>query len=338
MMKEGLFLRALFSWDEFWATIRLGWSLVGDPRSLSDKDLEAWVVEPASTDPEFLEFWEIYDRHNKNLFLSFSLWAQLVYFRVTKVEDGRSFSSSDSDPTKLAAVYYLASRSMEWLGLGGGARYWVYAFFGGRVNPDFPWFQPHEQKRRMLKSPPSLRDFGAIVKAVNLKGSRLTESEIKSLLFGSFKRRSKSKYPKLDPGFMKSKKGNAHPLYSLIHLAKFKGKMPWVGISKVIDKKVEACFDGKLDIEDLLKEEITGNPDLLEKLETILIEKGEAKFRRQFGEEATRVYRAIHGRFRRRHCKMPTPPTGWRKRCLQDVYHYLVSRQKSLGIILARPL
>ena len=325
-MREELLLRALFGWDEFWATVRLGWLLLGDPRSLSEKELQAWIVEPASTDPEFFEFWKIHERHNESLFLSVSLWAQLVYFRVVKAENGTSFSSCE--PTKLAAVYYLASRSMEWLGLGRRIPDWVYAFFGGRLNPDFPWFEPHEQERRMFKIPPALRDFSPIVRAVDPKGSRLTESEIKSLLFGGFKRKHKSKYPKFDPQFMKSKKRRDHPLYSLIHLAKFKGEMPWAEISKAIDRKVEACLEGGLNIEDLLKEEITGNPDLLEKLETILIEEGGAKFRSQFSEEATRAYRAVHGRFRRRHHKMPTPPGGWRQRCLQDVYHYLVSRQK----------
>ena len=42
-----IFLKALVAWDEFWATIRLGWRLLEDPRRLPTERLQKWLRKPA---------------------------------------------------------------------------------------------------------------------------------------------------------------------------------------------------------------------------------------------------------------------------------------------------
>jgi len=56
-MEPELFTRALFSWDEFWSTIRTGWRLLGDPLFSPTEKLEKWLLEPALIGPDEYENW-----------------------------------------------------------------------------------------------------------------------------------------------------------------------------------------------------------------------------------------------------------------------------------------
>lgn len=46
-MEPKLFVQALFDWEDFWATVRTWWSLLGDPRCFSPAEMEKWLREPA---------------------------------------------------------------------------------------------------------------------------------------------------------------------------------------------------------------------------------------------------------------------------------------------------
>ena len=63
---------------------------------------------------------------------------------------------------------------------------------------------------------------------------------------------------------------------------------------------------------------------ILGELKDMLQERGIAAFRDKFRRIADNTYRAVYGRFSRRGNKMPTPPKGWRKRCVERISDYFV--------------
>jgi hypothetical protein len=113
-------------------------------------------------------------------------------------------------------------------------------------------------------------------------------------------------------------------------LAKFKGNQPWkADDSRATDEVVKACLEGKVGVEEILSQEIMSDRDTLGELESVLQTRGNAAFERKFCQKADKVYRAVHGRFSRRGAKMPTPPRGWRQRCLKEISDHL-ERQKKI--------
>ena len=331
MLSERLFLQALFSWDEFWRTVSTAWLIVGDPRPLSVAKLRSWLidVDPNLNDPILIRDISL----GAFSFLGgFDLFTQAAY--IFKGGWG-------GKATRSAVVYFLGYQSLGWLGLppdlvkGSNVPYWVYAFFGGRIDPYYPWSsrRPRQHRDMSRRRASSLSEFRATVESVAPTAyDCLTPAEITALL--SFGRKSKAKYPVFDPGLLlpstkrllvskpakvrrKLERTLTHPLYRLIHFGKFKGRTPWEEEkSKLIDRDVEACRKGELSIEEMLKKEIIKNADFQMELKTAKMA-GKTIFESKSREIATKAYRRLHERFRRRNLRMPTPPKGWRRRLRQ---------------------
>lgn len=56
-MEPKLFVRALFDWEDFWATVRTWWSLLRDPRCFSLAEMRKWLREPAFVGTEEYQGW-----------------------------------------------------------------------------------------------------------------------------------------------------------------------------------------------------------------------------------------------------------------------------------------
>jgi len=106
-------------------------------------------------------------------------------------------------------------------------------------------------------------------------------------------------------------------LFSGSKFAVFHRRTPWEEEkSKLINREVEACRKGELSIEEILRKEIIQNADFQMKLKTAKMA-GKTIFESKSREIATKAYRRLHERFRRRNLRMPTPPKGWRRRLRQ---------------------
>lgn len=352
MGTERLFLQALFRWGEFQDTIKVGRLLLGDPNSLTANQLQDWLMKPARI--ELMPFWEtLWDRfsgyplHSEP---SFDLFIIACCHTWIDIEGERKSVS-----TNLEATYLLAHRSTEWLGIRSFEQTpycWVYAFFGGNLNPYQPWPAPVQRIKKRLANKPDFSEFRSVLEEINPREIDVDGTEIKALLDGLLGYPPfKNKYPEFGPrdislhrhkesnSTLKTKRVDkasvlAHPLYSLAHLAKFRGMTPWTVVeSRTTDATVNACLEGRISVEELLCEEIVGSPYIVSDLETVFEEKGESAFWADFRSVANRVYRAVHGRFARRGHSMPTPPKGWRQRCFKKVSNYIDQREKAKGIV-----
>ena len=248
--------------------------------------------------------------------------------------------------TKLEATYLLAHRWTEWLGIRSydvTPYCWVYAFFKGKLNPYHPWPRPSKWMRKRQVGKSDFSEFKALVKQISLVKTDLNRAEKEDILAALIDYpKFKNKYPEFGPQDISShghrtdkrtsksnrhasKRASVHPLYSLSHIVKFGGVLPWtIEKSRETDEKVKACLAGKVSVGEILIQEIMNDQSILGELKNVLQERGIAAFRDKFRRIADNTYRAVYGCFSRRGNKMPTPPKGWRKRCVERISDYFV--------------
>jgi len=108
-----------------------------------------------------------------------------------------------------------------------------------------------------------------------------------------------------------------HPMYRLITVAKFRIAESTRLKGEKIAELVEQCHQNKVSVEALL--EWAWKNDQNKDLRRELSQAGQAdqsRFddkRRQVGDK---VYRQVHGWFRRRGWRMPRPPEDWRRKVI----------------------
>jgi len=392
-----IFLKALVAWDEFWATIRLGWGLLEDPRCLPAERLQKWLRKPALIYGEDAKTWlsiliakGIWDGLREN-YPGYPIWPTsfqipidsssteslrrvkrdlAMYPRKTpqdhtllfqalcstqvsmpelaaainldelpkevkteieeeskeSLEQLRKEISKEVEggihmPTKLGAAYLLAHRSVDWLGLREPPLpqdWWIYAFFGGKVHPLWPYPNPLKEIREEFREEYGyFKEFRESIEKTPTGGQKPPEIEVKGLLLGNEEGEFEKKYESFE--FNPN-----HPLRKLIHTVKF-GKVEWVEKIKR-DEQVKACFENREDVEELLIQEMRGDAEIITELRYLLEAKGRERFPEFFRKRADRVYRRLHECFRRRGYRMPTPPEGWRKRCQEQIFLLLKSR------------
>ena len=107
MTVEGLFLKALFGWNEFKTTVSLGRLLLGDPCSLTTSQLREWLREPAPTD--FAVLWEVLGYRFPNYYFYSEPGFDLLIISCcrTWIDVG---GKRNNVSTKLEATYLLAHR------------------------------------------------------------------------------------------------------------------------------------------------------------------------------------------------------------------------------------
>jgi len=108
-----------------------------------------------------------------------------------------------------------------------------------------------------------------------------------------------------------------HPIYKLLHMAKFHTTSSVADRLRKITELTRECHEGQIDIDVLLQWawENEQNEHLRQKL--ILANGSSLRFREIRYEVANKIYRQVYGWFRRRGWQMPKPPNGWRAKIIK---------------------
>ena len=109
----------------------------------------------------------------------------------------------------------------------------------------------------------------------------------------------------------------AHPLYKLIHMAKFRITSSASDRLRKIAELSRECYEGNTGVEVLLQWawESEQNEYLRQKLS--LTDEGSIRYRQRHYEVANKIYRQVYAWFRRRGWRMPRPPNGWRTKIIK---------------------
>ena len=342
-MRKTLFLEALYSWDEFWQTVETAWALFGDLRHFTQGQLTKWANEriptshggwfawPMSVAPlahmseqeisrvyqgMVPRYWAIYDHSHRVMGWlgvkdsdSFAWWLfayvggdvqkllPFIRHRVSGIVDNllkqlvpmRTLVAEISKD-KLSRVHPGACPPEE------------YGLLNSSQRPKYSPFDPEllSSKYRLGLMPEPLdertiRQRKALAKAVGdkydpdkeLAEQRASvETQINETL--------------------------THPMYKLIHTAKFHTTSSVSDKLRKIAELTRQCHEEQIHIEVLLRWawENEQNEYLRQKLS--LANKDSARFREIHYEVANKIYRQVHAWFRRRGWRMPTPPNDWR--------------------------
>jgi len=348
-MRKTLFLEALYSWDEFWQTIEMGWALFGDPRHFTLDELTKWADErvPVLHGGEFARPLPL---------------AGLVHMSEQDVAHAYG-----GQVPRYWAVYDHSYRVMNWLGLKDSNSYvwWLFAYVGG----DMRKFLPFIQNRK-----PSIVDY--LIRqlmSVKLLVVRISKGKLPQVHPEAcppekydtlFKSSQEAKYPPFDPELLSRKyreglmpepldkrtirkrksilsfwgeeydpdkelaeqrasveaqieKTLKHPIYKLIHMAKFRTTSSAADRLRRIAEITRQCHEGQIGIDVLLQWawENEQNEYLRQKLS--LANKDSTRFREIHCEVANKIYRQVHGWFRRRGWRMPSLPDDWRRKIIK---------------------
>jgi hypothetical protein len=347
-MRKTLFLEALYSWDEFWQTIETGWALFGDPRHFTQDELTKWANErvpaphggwfawPMPVAPlahmseqdiarlyggQVPRYWAIYDHSHRVMGWlgfedsdSFAWWLfayvggdvqKLLPFIRHRVPGIVDHLIKQLAPVKLLVVGISKDKLSQVH--PGACPPEEYGLLNSSQRPKYSPFDPEllSSKYRLGLMPEPLdertiRQRKALAKAFGGKydpDKELAEqqatiqAEIKQTL--------------------------THPIYKLLHMAKFHTTSSVADRLRKITELTRECHEGQIDIDVLLQWawENEQNEHLRQKLS--LANGSSVRFREIRYEVANKIYRQVYGWFRRRGWQMPKPPNGWRAKIIK---------------------
>lgn len=347
-MRKALFLEALYSWDEFWQTVETAWAKFGDPRHFTEDQFTEWASERIQVPHGGWFAWPMPVAplaHMKKQDIDRlyggrvpRYWA--IYDHAQRVTGWLGIGEADSfawwlfayvggDVRKLlpfirhrvpGIVDYLLKQLTPMRTLVAGiSKDKVprehpdacppdgYHLLNSPWNPKYPFFDSAllSQKYRQGLMPEPLdertvRQRRALAKAFGgeydpdeelAEQQASVEAEIEKTL--------------------------NHPIYKLIHMAKFHTTSSASDRLRKITELTRECHGQRIGIEVLLQWawENEQNEYLRQKLS--LANGSSARFREIRYEVANKIYRQVYGWFRRRGWQMPKPPNGWRTKIIK---------------------
>jgi len=350
-MGKTLFLEALYSWDEFWQTIETAWALFGDPRYLSGEQLTEWAnkriqvphrgwfiwpmpVAPSASMSErdinrhyggqVPRYWVIYDHAHRVM-----SWLG--------IEDGESFGWAcwifayvGADMQKLlpfiqhrvpGIVDHLIRQLVR-------VKLLVAGICKDKLPQVHPEACPPEEYNTLFKSSqkPKYPFFDLQLLSSKYRQGLMPEP-LEEQTIRQRKALAKAFGGKYDPDKELTEQQATiqaeieqtltHPIYKLLHMVKFHTTSSAADRLRRIAELTRQCYEGQIGIDVLLQWawENEQNEYLRRKLS--LANKDSARFREIHYEVANKIYRQVHGWFRRRGWRMPSLPDDWRTKIIK---------------------
>lgn len=354
-MRKVSLLEALYSWDEFWKTIETAWEVWGDPRPFTQDNFIKWLSEkvqkahggwfawPMPLAPlAYMSEKDIDQRYSGQLPRG---WG--VYDHAHRVMDWLGFAGSEElawwlfayvggDMQKL--LFFIQHRSsgmiheiVSTLGLMGGL---VQELSTGRMPYLLPdACPPVEYGPRSPLRKPKYSFFD-----LNLISPKHRQGLIPEPLdpFTIKQRKALAKYLKhigvleveynpakeLEESQLAAKaeirKVLEHPIYKILNAAKFRRSESTSERLGNITKLTRLCHEGQLKIEELLEWNWKSEQNKNLRLELGQAARvGQYKFRTKRRQVANKIYKQVHGWFRRRGWAMPKCAEGWRNKTIK---------------------
>jgi hypothetical protein len=347
-MRKALFLEALYSWDEFWQTVQMAWAKFGDPRHLSGDQLTKWANEriqvphggwlawpmPVAPWAHMSEqdvarlyggrvpcYWAVYDHAQRVMGWlgvrdsdGFAWWLfayvggdvqKLLPFIRHRVPGIVDHLLKQLAPMR-TLVAGISKAKLPWVHPGGCPPE-ECAVLDSSQKPKYPPFDPEllsaKYRQGLIPEPldeRTIRQRKAVAKALGVEYDpdkelaeqrASVEAQINETL--------------------------THPIYKLIHTAKFHTTGSVSDRLRKIAELTRQCHEGQIGIEVLLRWawENEQNEYLRQKL--VSANEGSARLREMRCDAANKIYRQVHAWFRRRGWRMPRPPNGWRTKIIK---------------------
>jgi hypothetical protein len=352
-MRETLFLEALYSWDEFWQSIETGWALFGDPRHFKRDELVKWANErvPALHGGSFaqpmpvaglvhrgeqdiarlyggqvLRYWAICDHSYRVMDWlgledsdSFVWWLfayvggnmrKFLPFIRNRKPGAVDYLIRQLTPVKLLVarmskdklpqVHSEACPPEEYDPLSK-------TLFKSSQQAKYPRFDPELLSRKYRE--------GLMPEPLDKRTIRQRKSILR--FWGEEYDSDKELAEQRASVGAQIEKTLKHPIYKLIHMAKFRTTSSAGDRLHRIAELTRECHEGQIGIDVLLQWawENERNEYLRQKLS--LANKGSTRFTEIRCEVANKIYRQVHGWFRRRGWRMPSPPDDWRIKIIE---------------------
>jgi len=347
-MKETLFLEALYSWDEFWQTVETAWALFGDPMHFTEAQFAKWANEriqvphggwfawPMPVAPlahmseqdiarlhggRVPRYWVVYDhaqRVTEWLGIgggdSFAWWLfayvggdvrkllPFIQHRVPGIVD-HLLKQVMPMQTLVAGI----SKDKLPQAHPGACPPEEYGPFKSSQKLKYPSFEPE------LLSP-KYRD-GLMPEPLDERTIKQRKALAKA--FGDEYDPDKELAEQREAVQAEIKQTLTHPIYKLIHMGKFHTTSSAAERLRKIAELTRECHEGQIDIEALLQWAWGNEQNEYLRQKLSLANKGSARFRAIHYEVANKIYRQVHGWFRRRGWQMPRPPSDWRAKIIK---------------------
>ena len=343
-MRKTLFLEALYSWDEFWQTVETAWALFGDLRHFTQDQLTKWANEriPTSHGGWFAwpmpvaplahmseqeisrvyqgmvpRYWAIYDHSHRVMGWlgvkdsdSFAWW--LFAYVGGDVQKFLPFIRHRVPGIVDHLIKQLAPVKLLVVGISKG-----------KLSQAHPEACPPEEYNMLFKSSqkPKYPFFDLQLLSSKYRQSLMPEP-LDERTIKQRKALARAFGGKYDPDKelaeqqatiqAEIKQTLTHPIYKLLHMAKFHTTSSVADRLRKITELTRECHEGQIDIDVLLQWawENEQNEHLRQKLS--LANGSSVRFREIRYEVANKIYRQVYGWFRRRGWRMPTPPNDWR--------------------------
>lgn len=348
-MEETLLLEALYSWGEFWQTVETAWITFGDPRQLAKDQITKWENEriqvphggwfawPMPVAPlahmseqdinrvykgQVMRYWAIYDHAQRvtdwlgiGESNAFAWWLfayvggdmrKLLPFIQHRVPGMIDLLLKQLTPAEWLVVKISKDKiPMEHPDASPPDG---YNLLDSSRKPKYPFFDSNlfslKYRQGLMPEPlddRTIRQIRAITKAFG-GGVYDPDEELRK---------------QRDVVDEETKATLKHPLYKLIHTAKFHTTSSTADKLRKITELTCECHEGQTSIKVLLQWawESEQNKELRQEL-SLASEDG-IRFKEIRYEVANKIYRQVYAWFRRRGWQMPRPPSDWRNKIIK---------------------
>jgi len=348
-MRKTLFLEALYSWDEFWQTIETAWALFGDPRHFTQDQLTKWANEripaphggwfawPMPVAPlahmseqdiarlyggQVPRYWAIYDHSHRVMDWlgledsdSFAWWLfayvggdvqKLLPFIRHRVPGIVDHLIKQLAPVKLLVVGISKGKlSQAHPEACPPEEYGI--LFKSSQKPKYPFFDlqllSSKYRRGLMPEP--------------LDERTIKQRKALARAFGGKYDPDKELAEQQATIQAEMKQTLTHPIYKLLHMAKFHTTSSVADRLRKITELTRECHEGQIDIDVLLQWAWENEQNEHLRQELSLANGNSVRFREIRYEVANKIYRQVYGWFRRRGWQMPKPPNGWRAKIIK---------------------